>query len=77
MKLVLIFLNKFSKKNFLIFFLLGIFNSFIEILGISLLLPIFDILLNNEINPKFYVLINFLGIESLKTDYLLITIVLA
>ncbi len=40
-----------------------------------MLLPIFDILLNNEINPKFYVLINFLGIESLKTDYLLIIII--
>ena len=74
MTLYLNFLNKFSKKKFFLFFCLGLINSFIEIVGISLLIPIFDILLNNGISPNMEQYIEFLNISQFKENYLLILI---
>ena len=74
MTLFINFLNKFSKKKFFIFFCLGLINSFIEIVGISLLIPVFDILLNNEINPIIKNYINFLNISFFEKNYLIILI---
>ena len=74
MTLFINFLNKFSKKKFFIFFCLGLINSFIEIIGISLLIPVFDILLNNEINPIIKNYINFLNISFFEKNYLVILI---
>ena len=71
MTLFINFLNKFSKKKFFLFFCLGLINSFIEIVGISLLIPIFDILLNNGISPNIQQYINFLNISQFKESYLL------
>ena len=74
MTLFINFLNKFSKKKFFIFFCLGLINSFIEIIGISLLIPVFDILLNNEINPIIKNYINFVNISFFEKNYLVILI---
>ena len=74
MTLFVNFLNKFSKKKFFVFFCLGLINSFIEIVGISLLIPIFDILLNNEINPIIENYINFLNISFFDKNYLIVLI---
>jgi len=71
MTLFINFLNKFNKKKFFLFFCLGLINSFIEIMGISLLIPIFDILLNNGISPNIQQYINFLNISKFKESYLL------
>ena len=71
MTLFINFLNKFSKKKFFLFFCLLLINSFIEIVGISLLIPIFDILLNNGISPNIQQYINFLNISQFKESYLL------
>lgn len=76
MTLFINFLNKFSKKKFLLFFCLGLINSFIEIVGISLLIPIFDILLNNGISPNIKQYFDFLNISQFKESYLLILILI-
>jgi len=76
MTLFLNFLNKFNKNKFVIFFFLGIINSFIEIIGISLLLPIFDILLNNQFNENFQKITSFFKISYDKENYLLILIII-
>ena len=76
MTLFINFLNKFSKKKFLLFFCLGLINSFIEIVGISLLIPIFDILLNNGISPNMQQYVDFLNISQFKENYLLILILI-
>ena len=74
MTLFVNFLNKFSKRKFLIFFILGIINSVIEILGISLLIPIFDILLNNTLGTNFQNFSSIFGISYGEKNNLLIFI---
>ena len=76
MTLFINFLNKFSKKKFFLFFCLGLINSLIEIVGISLLIPIFDILLNNGISPNIKQYIDFLNISQFQESYLLILVMI-
>ena len=71
MKLFISFLNKFSKKKFFFFLCLGIINSFVEIIGISLLIPILDILINNGLNPNIQKYLDFINITSFQQNYLL------
>ncbi len=74
MKDFLNFLGKFSKKNYIIFILLGFLNSFIEILGISLLIPVFEILLNSGETTK-YSFINQIITNYFHEDKILLIII--
>lgn len=70
------FLNKFSKRKFFFFLCLGIINSLIEIIGITLLIPIIDILFNNEFTPNVRKYLGFLNISSINENYLLLLIII-
>ena len=76
MTLFINFLNKFSKKKFFFFLCLGIVNSFIEVIGITLLIPILDILFNNGLSPNVQKYLDFLYIPSIEENYLLVLTVI-
>ena len=72
MRLFINFLNKFSKKKFFFFLCLGTLNSFIEVIGITLLIPMIDILFNNGLSPNVQKYLNFFNISSVNENYLLL-----
>ena len=70
------FLNYFQKKNLIFFIFIGILNSLIEILGISLLIPIFDILLNNELDNKYVDFIENYNLSFISENFLINLIII-
>ena len=73
------FLGQFEKKNYFILIILGLVNSIIEILGLSLMFPLFEILLGNN-NSKILSLfkdINILAKNNTENIFAFILLLIA
>ena len=73
------FLGQFEKKNYVILIILGLINSIIEILGLSLMFPLFEILLGNNDSKILSIFkdINFLKNYNTENIFLFILLLIA